>query len=334
MRILRFFFLALLWILVVGSVVFFVGREAILLLGAGTIKSDYQSLLKKNYSRLCAEQFSYSQEYFTQLRFVSDKEYNLEVVCVDFDSTPILIESKKLLPLLFKESFGSGFVIDERKLPAFIKLKVLGRSIYVHVEDQTIHLNYLALPDLDYDQGPTSSCQAHNYQCCNSDLQSGLGKQTTQVNDCPKSCYESCLLRPVFLSFNSRPPADQANRVVELAYGEAVTFSYFLGNGKDDAFSGQINKNIKLPLLEQVQTIFSGPRDVQTGTELALPLTVTIDFGDGKNWQSSNFQDSVDHVYTCQNQTCFFQVRIIAKDAKGISSVDNEVSKMIVKIHR
>lgn len=334
MRILKFFFLALIWILIIGSLVFFLGREIILFFGASALKHDYKTLLQKNYSKLCVNQFAYSQDYSTQIRFTSNKEYNLEVVCVDFSSSPILVEKRKLLPLLFKESFSSGFIIDERKLPFSVRLGILGRSINVYAEDQSIHSSYLGSPDLDYERGPITSCQAHNYRCCSTDLQSGLGEQITEVNDCPKSCYESCLLRPIFLSFNSSPAFEEFNRLVELSAGEAITLSYVLANGKGDVFSGQINKNIKTPLLEQLQTIFSDKKDSELGADITLPVTIKIDFGDGETWESTNFQDTIDHVYVCQTKTCYFQIHITAQDSKGVLSVDNEATKLMVKVYR
>lgn len=334
MRILKFFFLALIWILVIGSLVFFVGREIILFLGVNAITSDYIALSRKNYGKWCVDQFAYGQDYSTQIRFTSDKEYNLEVVCADFVASPILIEKKKLFPLLIKKSFGSGFVIDERKLPFVVELNVLGRSARVYAEDSQIHFSYLGVPDLDYDQGPVSACQSHNYQCCSLDLQSGLGKQLNSVNDCPKSCYESCLLRPVFLSFNSNPQFQEADRLVELLNGDTLTLSYVLGNGKGDVFSGQINKNVETPLLERLQAIFVGKTNTTVEQQITLPVTIKIDFGDGEIWESTTFQDSVDHIYRCQTQTCYFQVQILAQDAKGVLSVDNEATKMVVKVHR
>ena len=334
MRILKFFFFALIWIVVVSAAAFFLGREIILILGAGALKSDYNSLLKKSYASVCTDKYSYSQDYFTQIRFTSDKEYNLEVICADFTSSPILLESKKLPPLLFKESFGSGFTLDERELPFFVKLSVLGRSIYVYAEEAAIHSSYLGEPDLDYSQGPISSCQAHNYQCCSSDLQSGLGTQITAVNDCPKSCYESCLLRPLILSFNSRPALDETNRTVEAFTGETLTFSYVLGNGKGDVFSGQLDKSTQVSLADRLQAVFANHKSDQTSSELALPMTVKIDFGDGQSWESTNFQDTVDHVYDCRTQTCYFQAQISAQDSQGVLSVNNELAKMIVKVNR
>ena len=334
MRILKFLFFASLWILGIGTLIFIVGREAILLFGVGAIKSDYKALLSPNYSRLCTEQFSYSQDYFTQIRFTSSKEYNLEVVCADFIASPILIASKKLPPLLSKESFSSGFIIDERKLPFSMELHALGRHIYLYVEDQVIHSSYLGVPDLDYNQGPTSSCQAHNYRCCDSDAQSGLGEQIITVNDCPKSCYESCPLRPVFLSFNSQPVADESTRLVELSADKTIDFSYVLGNGKGDVFSGQLDKNTKLSLLERLQAVLANLQNNQSDLEMVLPITVKIDFGDGETWESTNLQDTVNHSYECRTRSCYFQVQISAQDARGVASANNELSKMIVKVNR
>ncbi len=334
MRILKFFVISLVWILIVGAVLFFVGRELLLFIGLNMLKGDYNAMVKKNYSKWCVDRFSYSQDYFTQIRFTSNKEYNLEVVCADFAGSPIVLDSKKLPPLVFKKSLSSGFKMDERKLPFMVKLGVLGRGGFVYAENALAHQTYLSPPELDYDQGPTSTCQAHNYQCCSLDLQSGLGEQISNVNDCPKSCYESCLLRPIFLSFKSEPVRNDDSQLVELFNNETLTLSYVLGNGKGDVFSNQLSQDSQISFLEKLQAIFAGQDQSLTESQLAMPVTITIDFGDGNAWTSNNFQDTIDHVYSCQMQSCYFQVKIIAQDAKGVLSVDNELSKMIVKVHR
>lgn len=333
MRILKFFLFSFLGLLIVGLLSYFFGREILLVLGSSMIKSDYDSLLSKSYGQKCAEQFDYGQESWTQIRFISDKEYNLEVVCEDFTASPIILESKKLPPLLFKKSSGSGFVIDDSKSPAFIELTSLGRNLFIYTDEQIIHSNYLSKPDLDYDQGPISSCQSYNHQCCTLDIQSGLGDQLTNVNDCPKSCYESCLLRPGVLSFTSRPALDDATRTVEINSGEAITFSYVLSNGKDDVFEGQISNVSKESFFEKLQTVFSEKKSNQKDNELAFPLQSVIDFGDEQVFQSENSQDSVDHIYTCQSRICFFQAKINVKDARGVLSSDNELAKMVVKVN-
>ncbi|AKM81692.1 MAG: hypothetical protein US01_C0001G0766 [candidate division TM6 bacterium GW2011_GWF2_28_16] len=333
MRILKFFFFSMLWILGLGLLAFLFGREILLALESNIIKNDYNSLLNKNYAAACTNQFSYSQDYWTQIKFTSDKEYNLEVVCSDFATSPIVLSSKKMLPLVSKASFGSGFIINDQKLPSFIELEVLGRNLYIYTDAQKIYSNYLSKPDFDYDQGPLSSCEAHNYQCCSLDVQSGLGEQLTSVNDCPKSCYESCLFRPSILLFNSQPALDETTRTIEVLSGETISFSYVLGNGKNDVFSGQISRDEETSWLQKLQAIFSRQK-VEENDGIALPVEVNIDFGDGETWQSASLQDSVDHSYICQTKTCYFQVKISAKDVQGVLSVDNELAKMIVKVNR
>lgn len=332
MRILRFFLFSFLGISVLTGLAFFFGREILLLWGSSMLQTDYNSLSKKGYGQECVQQFAYNQEYWTQLRFTSNKEYNLEVVCADFVASPIVLESRKLPPLLFKNSFGSGFILDERELPSFVELSALGRKVFIYKDAQKIHANYIFKPDLDYVDGPLSSCQAHNYQCCSLDVQSGLGEQTTEVNDCPKSCYQSCLLRPVVLSFNSRPALDLETRMVELRDGEALTLTYVLGDGKNDAFGNQLIKDQAVPLLEKMQTLLSKKSDGdQSKSEYTV---VTIDLGDGETWQSIKLQDDHEHVYKCQSRTCYFQVKLSAKDQQGVLSADNELSKMVVKVSR
>lgn len=332
MRILRFFLFSFLGIVVLTALAFFFGREILLLWGSSMLQADYNSLQKKGFGQECMQKFAYNQEYWTQLRFTSNKEYNLEVVCADFLASPIVLESRKLPPLLFKQSFGSGFILDDRELPSFVELNSLGRKIFIYKDGQKIHANYLFKPDLDYMNGPLSSCQAHNYQCCSLDVQSGLGEQNTEVNDCPKSCYQSCLLRPVILSFNSRPALDLETRMVELRDGEALTLSYVLGDGKNDAFGNQLLKDQAVPLLEKIQTLLSKKSDEnQSKSEYTV---VTIDLGDGEIWQSIKPQDDHEHIYNCQNRTCYFQVKLSAQDQQGVLSVDNELSKMVVKVSK
>ncbi len=333
MRILRFFIFSFLGLLIVGLLGYFFGREILLALGSNMIKADYNSLLNKSYGQKCTEQFDYGQESWTQIRFTSDKDYNLEVVCEDFIASPIVLESKKLPPLLFKKSSGSGFKIDDSESPAFIELTSLGRHLFIYTDEQSIYSNYLSRPDLDYDLGPVSSCQSHNYQCCSSDFQSGIGDQLINVNDCPKSCYESCLLRPGILSFTSRPALDDETRIVEINSGEAITFSYVLSNGKNDVFDGQISNISKESFLEKLQTIFSEKKSTQKNNELVLPLRSTIDFGDEQIFKSESLQDTTDHIYTCQSRVCFFQAKISVVDARGVLSSDNELAKMVIKVN-
>jgi hypothetical protein len=334
MRILKFFFAALLISVVLGAAVVLVVREIVLVVGASMLAADYKNLQGRSYGQTCVGQYGYAQEYFTQIRFLTNKEYVKEVVCADFTSTPILLESKKLPIFLFKTSMGSGFVLDERDTPLVVELRALGRKIFIYTEEGRMQSSYLRAADLDYELGPVSSCQAHDYQCCNLEVQSGVGEQLTRVNDCPKSCYESCLLRPVVLALNTRPYLDPETRIVEARSGEAVSFSYVIGDGSDQIFAGQIQAGEQVSLSEKLQVLLAGLRSGDNLTGVVLPVTVTLDFGDGEIWQSNNLQDSADHQYACASQTCYFQVKLSVSDAAGVLSVDNDLSKMRVRVDR
>lgn len=334
MRILKFLFFSLIGLIFLAFLVFFFGREIFLAWGISQIKSDYNYLLTGNFASQCSEQFSYSQDYSTQIRFTSEKEYNLEILCADFTSTPIVLASKKLPPLLYKKSFATGFFIGNNSSPTFIKLVIFDRSSLLYTDDNKIHSSYFDKPDLDYEQGPFSSCQSHGYQCCSLDLQSGMGNQIESVIDCPKSCYESCLQRPNVLSFNSQPPFDDLNRLLVINSGETVAFSYILGNGKVDVFEGQIDKSTHETFLEKLQTVFYKAKKDQKNNQIAFPLKVMIDFGDGEFFSSENTQDSFDHVYSCQNSLCYFQAKITVEDARGVLSANDELTKITIKVNQ
>jgi hypothetical protein len=135
------------------------------------------------------------------------------------------------------------------------------------------------------------------------------------------------------LLFNSQPAIDEKTRTLEVFSDETISFSYVLGNGKNDVFSGQISRDEKTTYLQKIQAIFS-KKTIEENEGIALPVEVSIDFDDGEFWQSANLHDSIDHTYTCRTKTCYFQVKISVKDARGVLSVDNELAKMIVKVNR
>lgn len=332
MRIIKFLFFSLLWILGLGSIIFFLGRELLLVWQSSVIKSDYNSLLNNNHAVICTEKYSYAQDSWSQLRFVSNKEYKLEAICSDFATLPLEIKTRKLLPLVSKTSSSSGFNTSENALPSFIEISVLGRKTYLYTDGKEIHSTYFKKPDLDYDQGPLSSCEAHNYQCCSLDWESGVGEQLADVNDCPKSCFSSCLLRPSILLFNTRPAFDDLTRTVAVSSGESVSFSYVVGNGKSDAFSGQLDQEENKSWLKKIQALFTKSDENADLEGIALPVTVTIDFGDGQTWQSSNLKETTEHTYTCINKSCYYQATINAKDAQGVLSANNELAKMVIKV--
>lgn len=332
MRILRFFFTSVLQVAVVGLIVFLAGREILLVVAVSDLKSGHQRLAAKSFGQECVREFGYSQEFWTQLRFVSPRQYQLEVVCADFVAQPVLLERKNLPAFVHKADIGSGFIIDERKLPYLLRLTALGRSVYVFSEENKLYSQYLSARDLDYAAGPVTACQGHGYTCCMLDVQSGQGGQVAQAADCPRSCFESCQLRPVVLSFNSRPVADFESRMVTASVGQPVTFSYVIGNGRGDVFANQLERGAQVSLWQRLQVLLGAPPAEEAG--LAAPLTISIDFGDGARFESSNLQDSTDHLYTCPAGICMFTATLSATDALGVETARNALSQIIVRLSR
>lgn len=333
MRILTFFFTSLLGALGLGVILFFFGRELLLVVGGAMLKSDFDSLRDQSFAGECIQQFGYAQESHNQIRFLSPRTYNLEVVCADFIDTPIKISEKQLPLLVNKTSATTGFILSSNELPTFVELSALGRNLWVYADGGDLHTNYLTKADLDYQTGPDSACSAYNATCCALETESGVGAAITTATDCPKSCHTACSLRPTLLSFNSRPGFDPSERVVEVRSGEPVTLSYVIANGKSDVFAGQLIKDEQTGWFDRLQALFRGTQG-QEKQGLALPVTVVVDLGDGTTWQGQSLQDTFDHVYTCANRICFFQIRLTASDAAGVLSADNELAKMVVKVSR
>lgn len=333
MRILKFFFTGILLTTIGVSLLLLLGREVLLLWASSVMQDAYASIAGKNHSASCNQQFGYAQDSYGQIRFVSDRDYRVEVVCHDFTSTPVLLDQAKLPPLVRKSSANSGFIWSDRLLPNFIELQVLGRKLWLYTDAGQLQTSYLSKADLDYGLGPSSVCSAYNYTCCDLQVQSGVGEQLSAATDCPRSCYGACLLRPVLLSFNSRPFMNPENRTIELRAGESLSLSYVISGSYKDVFAGQLLRDAEVGWWEKLQAFLSNdPSQSQSDQDLVLPITVNIDLGDGQTWQSQQLQDTLEHTYFCATPTCFFQISLSAADGRGVLSVDNELAKMIVRV--
>lgn len=329
MRVIKFFIISLLSLIVASFLFVFVGREFFLLLAKTNLKRDHQTIAKEVYASSCYQQFGENQNYWTQIRFISDRDYNLEVVCEDFDQQPILIEAKKLPLFVHKVSNTSGLVLNEENYPSYLDLSCFQRQMTVYVEDQSFHTTSLTKPDLDYQIGPATACEAVNYQCCNAESQSGQGTDFNQATDCPKSCYESCLQRPMILAFNSSPPVNDS-RLVTIKSGLELEMSYVVGDSDAELFEGQIADEAEPSLMEKIQVLFDQEKD--QNTVAVKPITVRVDYGDGQFFESNDLQQSLSHVYTCNSNLCLYEAEISAVDSKGIVSSENELAKIIVRV--
>ena len=282
MRVIKIFFLSLLAIILLGVVFVLAGREIFLLRASSDLKRAYNYLRKNTSLDDCQDGFAISSSAWGQIRFKNETEYNLEAVCSDFTSKPVLKKEQKLPVFVKKIAGGSGFEFIEDQEPQYITLSSLGRSLHLYLEDGEMRASYTKVPELDYAVGPKSSCSAFNYRCCNSEVQAGVGVNISAATDCPKSCYQTCQARPLILSFNARPvPSEQ--RLVSVRKGQAVTFTYVVSDGKQELFHDQVIAEVEKQddsgVLEQIHKLF----DKETGIEDAAvpPITMHLDFGDG-----------------------------------------------------
>jgi hypothetical protein len=328
MRVFKIFLISLLVLAVVLAGAFFVGREVLLGVTSSILSAASKQLEGKKYAGRCLERFGTEQDSFTQLRFLDEKNFQLELVCEDFVSQPIVLETGNLAPFVKKTSLTSGLIFQEDALPSYVEFSALGRNFSAYVEDEKYHFTLGQRPDLDYSAGPASSCSAFSSTCCDLAAESGQGQQSAGATDCPKSCYQRCLARPILLSFNSRPTMQKQK--VSLRSGETLSLAYVFTDSVESAFVGEEEKAATQSLQQQLQTLL---RNTESHRQAALlPLQVTLDFGDGQTAVSANLQDTFDHVYTCMTATCYYEVQIQAVDASGVPSAENELNRITVEV--
>lgn len=326
MRSLKFFFLSLLIILLFAVAGVILGRELLLYFAVNDLRLAVAELQKGDYQNRCREIYQTQQEYYLQLRFTSAKEYNLELVCVDFEQQPLVIDRRELPLFVRKASPTSGFILAVGAADTYVELVALGRQAFSYLDGQKYHYTLGALPEARFVSGPPSSCAAFNSVCCDLEAQVGQGEKTELATDCPRSCYGSCAVRPILLSFNSRPVANE-NRIL-LRSGEMVTFAYVFSDGAIQ-LSGELAAS-ESTLLQRLQRVLNQEKEASTGA--SLPISVRLDFGDGNSVSSENLQDSFDHVYTCSTGLCYYQTQLRATDAKGVEASLTELAKLVIEV--
>ncbi len=334
MRIIRFIFSSLVFIVFLLVIGIFLGRELLVLLATNDLQRAANLLMNQNHLSNCYDGFSRSPSAWGQLRFINEREYQLETVCSDFAKRPILIETKTLPIFVKKVDGGSGFVFDlQNKRASQIVLNALGKETTVFKEINELTVGK-APTMIDYTAGPASECAGFNYQCCQNDIEQGIGKKQDSATDCPKTCYQSCQPRPIVLAFNAMPSNANDKRMVSINSGQTVAFAYVVGDGKQQLFSNQtvLDKQDDSFLhwkshLQVFGDLLSNIEKKSAET-VQLPISSTIFFGDGQSFSTQDLQGVVDHVYTCGEGICYFEAWIEAKDARLTPSVDYELSRL------
>ena len=299
MRIIKFIFRSLIFVVIVGGVGFLITREILMFTGVGKIKSSLSTLrsssVQRSYFAQCRAKGTVFLEgddlAVIQLRFISANEYILEVLCSQFSIDPIVLEQEQLPMFVNKVAGGSGIIWGDDR--SGIVLEVFNRQTAVGVEDRTI-TTFTAHSELGV--GPVTSCAGYGFSCCKYESEQGAGEQFNGSVDCPKTCYNSCLNRPVVLAFNTQPVLELKRRLVSVSSGEEISFSFVI-----DANASQ-------------------------------SISVKLDYGDGKIDTFDTDQQTTTHAYQCAQSECSYQVKLSITDNAGISAVDLPIANMIVLV--
>ena len=92
-----------------------------------------------------------------QLRFINDHDYNVEVVCVQRESDPIVLRSNALPFMVKKVQGSSGLIFPYNKAAStFIEVSLYGRTARLHYRDAGA---------LGKTQSPIAACVGWGYQC-------------------------------------------------------------------------------------------------------------------------------------------------------------------------
>lgn len=302
MRILRLLLISLIIAAILGGGGFLVVREVLLTKAVFDLENAAVELVKPAIRQKMWQQckpFSLPEAQIFEVKsvevaFINDRQYQLQVICDQYQSQPVVMRTYTLPSMVTKQAGTAGLVASE-DLPSSVTVQLWGRYRTVTLENQKVR-SYFGQAPLTSVLSPTTSCSGYGYQCCQASSELGKGQLAPGVIDCPQTCYSSCSVRPVVLSFNTQPFFELPDRSLTITSGETVTFSYVVeSNG--------------MPL-----------RDV------------TIIFGDGQKEVLSSESDSLTHTYVCQQSECQYLAKVIATDRDAVTSPNNSISEVKIKV--
>ncbi|MEA2056606.1 MAG: hypothetical protein U9O78_02765 [Patescibacteria group bacterium] len=336
MRVLKFLLKSFLIIAIIVSGSALATREILLILAMRKVSVGLKEVKEihnqQRYASDCMRKGSNSRDrgliHQTQLRFISNNEFAVEVICNQFELNPIEVSRSKL-PTLVRHQVGqSGLVWNQADLVG-INLECVRRTASVQVENGLTSYN-LSEFEVPVGSGPKSQCQSFGYSCCDIRYQQGEGKQLADVYDCPKSCYQNCLDRPLILSFNTQPYYDTLKRTVEISSGQPVTFSYNVSPNQKDSFVGMYEE--ESDWLERNIFLFS--KIFLFDKQEEPSVKVIIDFGDGEKTNFQTMQAQKQHAYVCASGQCQYIATLKIVNQDGIRSTNDLHSQIKVVVSR
>lgn len=304
MRILRFLVVSFVVLSILSGVAFVVIREALLFVAGSQVRSSLTvvrrstNLVPGTPAPECQSASSLQgggglvNLYALQLAFQDDRDFRWEMICDSPLREPTVL-AEFALPPFVKKVPGSGGLLWREPYSTF-SIEIWGRNKSFVLKDRDLSVSNGLVPDASPKQ-PVTACAGLGYHCCGLEAEVGAGAQATLVRDCPLSCYAQCLSRPVILSLTTQPYPDLATRSVTVPGGQEISFTYLVDFGSE-----------------------------RTGQ-------VTLEFGDGEQYQSTNAQDTVAHVYRCGG-ACTFQARLSIVDDRGSSSAESSINGLQIRV--
>lgn len=236
-----------------------------------------------------------------RLRFINAREYVVEAVCRSVIRGPFEISRGELGREVVK-SAGSGlmvYVADDQPLEATVLIELKGKQMEVGFAGGELVRRVvpgIAQAAVARNSADTT-CEGWGYRCCSMSSQVGEGELQPGVIDCPASCYQICLDRPVVTLFNTEPLMDTNTRTLHLASDESeVQFGY------------------------RIQPMGEGLNWAR------------LDAGDGMVYPLDSESGVVLHRYGCGLPRCEYVARLEAENTLGIGLGDSRVREVRVVI--
>ena len=314
MRFVTSFITLFIFILIIVASEYYFTREYFLYRGVENFKKTILTVQKSN-TTVCStredllDTLPVEGQPTVQLRFTSDTEYLVEILCPGYQFDPVLVMQGELDRYVSKVPGSSGILVGEDRTG--VELAVFknvhkqlsdwaGRDVpFIEKSKKIIIENgafIVAQPEDELGSGPITSCEGFGYQCCQLESQIGIGNTIEGLQGCEKTCFSSCASRPFVLSFTSNPFFDVKTRIVEISDGESIDFSYVVDPGESDA------------------------------------IQVFVDYGDGSSDQSLEKNGMFSHIYNCPADECEYSARMTVTDSAGVESAWTPVSLITVKV--
>lgn len=304
MNFLKILFSFLFLLLILAAGLFLIGREFWLFSAAQQVRNSAVDVTRVNrwtdFLIGCIPDEESQESVYNgfQLRFINERQYQLEVNCLQRD--PVVMEAMQLPAMVVKTSGSAGFFynLEERSLSGEVTLEFLGRSRTVSVNTEQQVAQRSGATEY-WSPNPRSFCSAFGYTCCDAVTQSPVGEGLSSgVVDCPGSCFSSCQQRPVLLSFQSDPRVDAETRATRIQGSSVLVIFSFLFDDSESAIR-----------------------------------EVTIDFGDGENELVFTAEGRFEKEYRCESAGgCIYTVTIQAEDERGIQSAVTRLSELTIEL--